>query len=63
MMSIPERIASEALRILNDPALRKEMTESMVEVRKSLGEPGAAKRAALIVHSLIHQGEASSQKG
>ena len=59
----PERIASEALRILRDPALRKEMAESMAGVRKSLGEPGAAKRAGLIVHSLIHQGEASYQKG
>jgi lipid-A-disaccharide synthase len=49
----PERIAREALRILNDPTLRQEMTASMIEVRKNLGEPGAVQRAARIVHGML----------
>jgi lipid-A-disaccharide synthase len=51
----PKRIADEALRILRDPILYRRMTESMVEVRQSLGEPGAAQRAARIVTSLLHE--------
>ena len=54
----PQRIAEEALRILRDPILRRRMTESMAEVRQSLGEPGAAQRAAAIVTSLLHEGMA-----
>jgi lipid-A-disaccharide synthase len=54
----PQRIAEEALRILRDPILRRRMTESMAEVRQSLGEPGAAQRAATIVTSLLHEGMA-----
>jgi lipid-A-disaccharide synthase len=54
----PQRIAEEALRILRDPILRRRMTESMAEVRQSLGEPGAAQRAACIVTSMLHEGEA-----
>ena len=50
----PQRIAKEALRILRDPILRQRMTESMARVRQSLGEPGAAQRAARIVTSLLH---------
>jgi lipid-A-disaccharide synthase len=54
----PKRIAEEALRILMDPGLRQQMAESMVRVRQSLGEPGAAERAARIVTSMIHEGKA-----
>jgi lipid-A-disaccharide synthase len=50
----PKRIAEEALRILRDPILCRRMTESMAKVRQSLGEPGAAQRAARIVTSLLH---------
>jgi lipid-A-disaccharide synthase len=50
----PKRIAEEALRILRDPILHQRMTESMVGVRQSLGEPGAAQRAARIVISLLN---------
>ena len=53
----PHRIAEEALRILRDPILSQRMTESMGEVRQSLGEPGAAQRAARIVCSLLHNKE------
>jgi lipid-A-disaccharide synthase len=49
----PQRIAGEALRILRDPILIRQMRESMAEVRKRLGEPGAAERAARIVHSFL----------
>ncbi len=51
----PQRIAEEALRILRDPILRRRMTESMEGVRQSLGEPGAAQRAAVIVTSLLNE--------
>jgi lipid-A-disaccharide synthase len=51
----PQRIADEALRILRDPILCRKMTESMAGVRESLGEPGAAQRAAHIVISLLHE--------
>lgn len=54
----PLRIAEEALRILKDPILSQQMTESMAEVRQGLGEPGAAQRAARIVTSLLHEAEA-----
>lgn len=53
----PLRIAEEALRILKDPILSQQMTESMAEVRQGLGEPGAAQRAARIVTSLLHEAE------
>ena len=46
-----QRIAVEALRILRDPVLMRQMRESMAEVRKRLGEPGAAERASRIVYS------------
>ncbi|MDI6762938.1 MAG: lipid-A-disaccharide synthase [Thermodesulfobacteriota bacterium] len=51
----PERIAEEALRLLKDPVLYEKTVESMVEVRQSLGEPGAASRAARIVLSLLQE--------
>lgn len=53
----PQRIAEEALLILRDPILSRKMTESMAEVRKKLGLPGAAQRAAHIVLSLLYQSE------
>ena len=51
----PQRIAEEALRILRDPILRRRMTESMAGVRQSLGELGAAQRAACIVTSMLKE--------
>ena len=54
----PRRIAEEAFRILRDPILSRKMSESMGEVRQKLGEPGAARRAARIVTSLLREGEA-----
>jgi len=54
----PRRIADEAFRILKDPLLSRKMSESMGEVRRKLGEPGAAERAAHIVTSLLYGAEA-----
>jgi lipid-A-disaccharide synthase len=53
----PRRIAEEALRILRNPILQRSITESMAEVRQNLGEPGAPRRAAEIIVSLLHEGE------
>ncbi len=53
----PERIAEESSRILKDPTLYREMAGAMGEVRRILGEPGAAGRAARIVTSLLHDKE------
>jgi lipid-A-disaccharide synthase len=53
----PKRITEEALRILRDPTLRQQMIESMVQVRRNLGEPGAAERAARIVTSMLQEAE------
>jgi lipid-A-disaccharide synthase len=50
----PERITEEALRLLRDPVLYRKTIELMAEVRQSLGEPGAAKRAARIVTALLY---------
>ena len=51
----PQRIADEAFRILKDPLLSRKMSESMGEVRRKLGEPGAAERAARIVCSVLSE--------
>ena len=51
----PETITEKALRILKNPVLCQQMIESMAEVRKNLGEPGAAQRAARIVCSMLHE--------
>jgi lipid-A-disaccharide synthase len=53
----PERVAEEALRILRDPDRQRKMTEAMAGVCRSLGEPGAARRAARIVCSLLDAAE------
>src|SRR4030043_825001 len=50
----PERIAEEALRLLRDSVFYEKTVESMAEVRQSLGESGAASRAARIGLSLLY---------
>ena len=48
-----ERIAEEALRILNDEAYRREMVVALAEVRRKLGAPGAAERVARMALEMI----------
>jgi lipid-A-disaccharide synthase len=42
----PERVASEALRVLTDPAHAQSVRRALKEVRGKLGTPGASRRAA-----------------
>ena len=44
-----ERVANEALALLEDPTRAAKMREDLAEVRRRLGEPGAAARAAAVV--------------
>lgn len=49
----PERVAAEALALLEDPAKAKAVRASLAEVRRQLGEPGASARAAAIVAAML----------
>ncbi len=42
----PERLAKEAVRLLTDQAARETMLDGFARVRRALGPPGAARRAA-----------------
>lgn len=53
----PEKIAKEALRLLKDQALYQKVVTSLQTIRKNLGEPGAAQRAAQIILSLPKRNE------
>ncbi len=53
----PEKMAKEALRLLKDQTLYQKVVTSLRDVRKNLGEPGAAQRAAQIVLSLLKGNE------
>ena len=48
-----EILAREALRILEDEGVRKEMKEKLKNIRAKLGEGGASKRAANIAISIL----------
>ena len=45
----PERLCSEALRLLKTPSLVQEMREAFHRVREAVGSPGASRRAAEMV--------------
>jgi lipid-A-disaccharide synthase len=45
----PEAVASEALRVLTDPAYANRVRADLREVRSKLGDPGASRRAARAV--------------
>ncbi|MFL6263092.1 MAG: lipid-A-disaccharide synthase [Thermoanaerobaculia bacterium] len=49
----PERIASEAVRLLTDAGERGRMRQALAEVRGRLGEGGASRRAAGEVASML----------
>jgi lipid-A-disaccharide synthase len=44
-----ERLTQEVCRLLNDRIAYTEMKDSLRQVRQSLGEPGASRRAAKVV--------------
>jgi lipid-A-disaccharide synthase len=54
-----DRIAEEALRILEDEPYRNGMLRALAEVRQKLGTPGAARRVAYIALEMIDGQQAS----
>jgi lipid-A-disaccharide synthase len=57
-----ERIAAEALRILDEETYRKDMVEELAQVRKKLGNPGAAERVARMALEMIENQKAVSDQ-
>ena len=53
----PERLAAEALSLLEDAGARKAMIERLNGIRKDLGKGGASQRAASIAIEMIKQTE------
>lgn len=53
----PEKIAKEALRLLKNQTLYQKVVTSLQTIRKNLGEPGAAQKAAQIILSLLKKNE------
>jgi len=49
----PEKIAAEAISILESPKRRAEMEKELARVKSLLGAPGAALRAAKIIYGLL----------
>jgi len=49
----PERVAGEAIRLLEDEGVRRRMKEGLDEVRERLGGPGASARAAEEVRQVL----------
>jgi lipid-A-disaccharide synthase len=49
----PDRVASEVLRLLREPAARDAMRAGLAEVRQRLGPPGAIDRAAEAILRLV----------
>ncbi len=49
----PENLAHAALALLQDPARRQQIKTKLAEIIATLGEPGAAKRAADAILSLL----------
>jgi len=55
----PERVAQEALQLLQEPNAREAQRRGLEEVRKRLGPPGAVERAADEIAGLL-QGKAGN---
>jgi lipid-A-disaccharide synthase len=51
----PERLANEAMRLLDSPEARAEMRRGLAEVREKLGPPGAVERAADIIAAMLRE--------
>jgi lipid-A-disaccharide synthase len=49
----PERVATEAIRLLDSPEARAEMRRGLAAVREKLGPPGAIERAADIIAAMV----------
>jgi len=49
----PERVANEAIRLLDSPDARAEMRHGLANVREKLGPPGAIERAADIIAGML----------
>jgi lipid-A-disaccharide synthase len=50
----PDRLASEAIRLLDSLEARAEMRRGLAEVREKLGPPGAVERAADLIASMLN---------
>ena len=50
---MPEKVAQEVLRLLNDPRAREELRAGLAAVRERLGPPGAVDRAADAIAALL----------
>ena len=50
----PERLASEAMRLLDSPDERAEMRRDLAEIRNKLGPPGAVERAADLIAGMLN---------
>jgi lipid-A-disaccharide synthase len=50
----PGKVASEIVRLLQEPNARASMRAELAEVRRRLGPPGAAERAAETIAGLLH---------
>jgi len=51
----PEKVAGEAVRLLQDANARRAMRDGLAEVRQRLGPPGAVDRAADAILALVNQ--------
>jgi lipid-A-disaccharide synthase len=49
----PERLANEAIRLLDAPETRAEMRRGLAEIREKLGPPGAVERAADMIAAML----------
>ncbi len=54
-----QAVATEAVRICNDPAYRERMLADLADVCRRLGGPGASERAADAVLDVVHSADAS----
>jgi lipid-A-disaccharide synthase len=57
-----ERIAAEALRILDEETYRNRMVEGLAQVREKLGLPGAGERVARMALEMIEAKKAASDQ-